>query len=369
MEAPALAARILGRLSGFTLDMTLEVGREVAVLFGPSGAGKTLTLRAIAGLWRPQEGHIALDGEILFHARQGINVPPQKRRVGYVPQGYALFPHLTVEENIAYALAHRPREERRAVVAQMVQAMGLEGLERRRPHQLSGGQQQRVALARALAAQPRILLLDEPFSALDLSLRRELGEEITRVQARWGIPVLMVTHSLEDAFHLSQRVIVMDGGHILQQGPRDEVFYRPRNRRVAQMVAMRNIWPARVVALEGDLALLEWGGRLLQAFRPPHLPLAPGQGVDVCVHPTQVMIRRPEDDFSGRPNVLAGRIVQEAKDPEGYTLTVALTGPGSPQEVYIQLHSHAYFRLGLPHRKEIEMTIKPESVHIMAQEP
>jgi len=367
MEAPALEAHIFRRFPGFCLDVAFQMGREVATIFGPSGAGKTMTLRAIAGLLRPDEGRIVLDGETLFDSARRINVPPQRRRVGYVPQGYALFPHLTVAENIAYALHRWPREERRAVVAQMVEAMGLGGLEGRRPHQLSGGQQQRVALARALAARPRLLLLDEPFSALDQALRRELGEEIARVQARWGIPVLMVTHDLGDAFHLSQRVIVVDGGRVLQQGPREEVFYRPRNRRVAQMVAMRNIWPAKVVALEGDMAVLDWEGRLLHALRPPGLPLAPGQAVDVCVRPTQVMIRRPEDDFSGRPNVLVGRIVREAMDPEGYTLAVALAGP--PQEVYIQLHSHAYFRLGLERRKEIEMAIRPESLHIMPREP
>ncbi|MDT7942939.1 MAG: ABC transporter ATP-binding protein [Dehalococcoidia bacterium] len=368
MAAPALDVHIVHRLPGFKLDVSFQVGRELAALFGPSGAGKTLTLRAIAGLLRPLHGRILLEGQILFDSTAGIDLPPQRRRVGYVPQGYALFPHMTVAQNIAYGLHRLPKREREDMIARMVDLMGLQGLEGRRPHQLSGGQQQRVALARALVAGPRILLLDEPFSALDQALRRELGEEVARLPARLGVPVLLVTHDLSDAFHLAQRVIVMDRGRVLQAGTREEVFYHPRNRRVAQMVLMRNIWQARVVAFDGDMVVLDWQGRLLRALRPPQLILQPGQPVDVCVRPTQVMIRRPEDDFSGRPNVLCGRIVHEAMDPEGYTLTVALAEPPGPQQVYIQLHGHAYLRLGLHLRKDIEMSIRPQDLHLMLQE-
>jgi len=273
---------------------------------------------------------------------------------------------LTVEENIMYPLHHLPRAERRKQAAALMEMTGLRGLEKRKPHQLSGGQQQRVALARALAAKPRILLLDEPFSALDRALRQELGQEIYRLQRQWDIPVIMVTHDFSDAFGLSQRVIVMEQGEVLQEGSREEVFYQPRNRRVAQMVAMGNIWPALVEEVAADFVYLRWHSHRLQANAPKDTHLKPGQKVDACVRPVHVMIRRPEDEFYSRPNLLKGYIISEAMDIDSYTLIVALEGGG---EVLVQLHSHAYFRLGLPHRKEIEISIYPHHIHIIPYEP
>ena len=175
------------RFDAFELDIALAVDDELTILFGPSGSGKSLTLQAIAGTLRPDAGHIRLDGRAVFDSRERLNLAPQQRQVGYVPQHYALFPHLSVGDNIGFGLTRLSRRERLQRVRELVALFGLQDLVRHRPLQLSGGQQQRVALARALAIRPRILLLDEPFAALDVSLRSALREELKQVRARlWG---------------------------------------------------------------------------------------------------------------------------------------------------------------------------------------
>jgi molybdate transport system ATP-binding protein len=174
-------------------------------LVGPSGSGKTLTLRAVAGVFSPEAGRIVLDGEPLFDSERGIDLPPQARRVGYVPQQYALFPHLDVQDNIGFGLRGASTAERRRRVGELLDLVGLAGLERRRPHQLSGGQQQRVALARALIVQPRILLLDEAFSALDSTIREPLRASLLELQQALGFRALLVTHDPADAAIAGQR--------------------------------------------------------------------------------------------------------------------------------------------------------------------
>ena len=179
-----LDIRLRRRWPGFELDVGLRAGQEMTVLFGPSGSGKSLTLQCIAGIVRPDEGRIVVDGRTLFDSAQNVNLPPQARRVGYVPQHYALFPHLTVEQNIAYGLRDLTPTQRSARVREMVTLMALGGLEKRRPRELSGGQQQRVALARALSFRPDVLLLDEPFSSLDSGIRGELRDDRTVRETR-----------------------------------------------------------------------------------------------------------------------------------------------------------------------------------------
>jgi molybdate transport system ATP-binding protein len=186
-------------LDGFTLDVTFATSTPMSALVGPSGSGKTLTLRAVAGVFTPDEGRIVLDGEPLFDSERGIDLPPQARRVGYVPQQYALFPHLSVHENVGFGLRGVSAAERRRRVGELLELVDLTGLEKRRPQQLSGGQQQRVALARALIVQPRILLLDEPFSALDSGIRGPLRTGLLDLQRTLGFRALLVSHDPADA--------------------------------------------------------------------------------------------------------------------------------------------------------------------------
>lgn len=362
-----LEVRLKRSLRGFRLDADFRANCQRVVLFGPSGAGKSLTLKAIAGIFRPHSGRIVVAGTVLYDSSRRISLPPQARRVGYVPQRYALFPHLTVEENIGYGLHRLSREERRARVREVLALTGLQGLESRHPQELSGGQQQRVALARALAFLPRILLLDEPLSALDAPLRIELRNELLALSERTATALLFVTHDLGEAFSLAQHIVVMDQGRVLQQGAKDEVFNRPATRKVAELVGMRNILPARVIAASGSMVKLEWNGLQLEAVTSR--PLHPGQSAEVCIRPTHIMIRRPEDTaFWERPNVLCGTIVEEGITTETYQLYVRVSGVTEESLLRIELPAYTYFRLGLDHRKEIEMSIRPELVHAIPAE-
>jgi molybdate transport system ATP-binding protein len=225
MKPLRLKVNIEKRLANFNLSVQVEVGAEILLLFGPSGAGKTQTLNAIAGLMTPDAGEITLDGTVFFRSvsqgkRPVINLPARKRHVGYVFQQYALFPHLSALENVAYALWRQPNARQRA--DSLLERMRLTELAHRYPHELSGGQQQRVAIARALAMEPRVLLMDEPFSALDSEIRRQLHQDLVRLQAEAQLIVIYVTHNLEDALTVGHRLAVVRNGRIERIGaPRD----------------------------------------------------------------------------------------------------------------------------------------------------
>ncbi|MGH9769412.1 MAG: ABC transporter ATP-binding protein [Blastocatellia bacterium] len=235
MEAPRLIVDIRKRLSAFDLNVRVEVGAEILVLFGPSGAGKTQTLDAIAGLTTPDSGQIILDGITFFQGSGGkpaVNLPTRQRRVGYVFQSYALFPHLTALENVAYSLWRQPRANERALA--LLERMGLAQSAGRYPHELSGGQQQRVAIARALAMEGHVLLMDEPFSALDNPTRKLLHQDLLALQKETKLVVIYVTHSLDDAIAVGHRLAVMREGRIEQIGALEEVLRRPVNQAVAE---------------------------------------------------------------------------------------------------------------------------------------
>ncbi len=202
-------------LPGFALDARFSVPNGVTAVVGPSGAGKTLTLRAIAGLLRPDAGRVACGGRVLFDAAAGVDVPARARRVGYLFQQYALFPHLSVGENVAYGLGGRPRAERAARAAELLALVGMPDAAARRPRELSGGQQQRVALARALAPAPALLLLDEPLAAVDAPLRARLAGELRALHERTGVPMVFVTHDPGEAARVADVVVRMEEGRVV----------------------------------------------------------------------------------------------------------------------------------------------------------
>jgi len=219
-----LSVAVRRRLPAFTLDVAFDAPGGVTALLGPSGAGKTLTLRAIAGLLRPDAGRIAVGGRVLFDADVGVDVPARDRRVGYVFQQYALFPHLSVGENVGYGLHDLSRAERSARVADALALVGLTGYEPRSPRALSGGQQQRVALARALAPAPAVLLLDEPLAALDVPLRRRLAAELRGLHERTGTAMVLVTHDPGEASRVADRVVYVDAGRVTDAPAHDDVY-------------------------------------------------------------------------------------------------------------------------------------------------
>lgn len=237
----SLHVDIRKKLGDFVLETAFDAENAVTGLLGASGCGKSMTLKCIAGVETPDSGCIMLDGETLFDSARGINLKPQQRRVGYLFQQYALFPHLTVERNILTGL-HRERDAaaRQRRLRDIIEMMQLEGLEKLRPAQLSGGQAQRVALARMLVNEPRLLLLDEPFSALDAKIRQQMREELKKIQSDLGITVVFVTHDQEEAMALSHRIVVMNKGKFEQVGTPTEIYDQPKTRHVAGFIGEMN---------------------------------------------------------------------------------------------------------------------------------
>ena len=265
----SLFVEIRKRLGDFVLDARFETDDPVTGLLGASGCGKSMTLKCIAGVETPDEGRIVLDGETLFDSARGINLPPQKRGVGYLFQHYALFPHMTVEKNILCGLhGEKNKAVRRQRLREMIEMLQLEGLEKHRPAELSGGQAQRVALARMLVSRPRLLLLDEPFSALDSHLRDQLQPQFLSLLRSYGRQAVMVTHSRDEAYHLCSRLCVMDGGRILRAGGTKEVFADPGSEPAARLTGCKNIARA-VKAGEYEVDVPEWGIRLTAAKPVP----------------------------------------------------------------------------------------------------
>lgn len=365
-----LQLRVRKRLSSFTLDVDLSVDGGLTVLFGPSGAGKTLTLRAVAGLLTPDSGRIVIDDNLVFDSRRNLNLPPQRRRVGYVMQDYALFPHLTVAENIAFGLSGRPMRGQQQIVDDMLRLVRLEGLGPRRPRQLSGGQQQRVALARVLVTRPRVLLLDEPFAALDTPLRSRLRRDLLDVRQRFDVPILFVTHDLEEAHMLADQMAVYDEGRVLQVGAPREILQQPADRTVARFTGAKNIFSGEVVYAGDDG--LRIATRRATLWTPP-APYPAGAYLDCCVRPEHVTLLRPErrESRSEREVQLSGRIVEEMDHGTHHTLFFRideLAACGEDEDVIdleIELSSHAYRRLGVDDQKEWAVALKQSAVHIL----
>ena len=250
---------------GFHLDVAFETSPGITCLLGASGCGKSMTLRCVAGVEKPDKGRIVLDGRVLFDSDNGINLPPQKRNVGYLFQNYALFPNMTVRQNILCGLHNeKDRRVRERRLAEMLSLMRLTGLEEHKPSQLSGGQAQRAALGRILVSDPKLLMLDEPFSALDGHLRDALKIELRDMLQSFGREVLMVTHSRDEAYNMSSRIAVMDAGRILTMKPTKELFADPESVQAALVTGCKNIAAARKVSAY-EAYVPEWGVTLRTA--------------------------------------------------------------------------------------------------------
>ncbi|MBI5281906.1 MAG: ATP-binding cassette domain-containing protein [Candidatus Solibacter usitatus] len=265
--------------AAFALDIRIRTTAGVTVLFGPSGAGKSLTLDALAGFVRPDDGRILLDDVLLFDAASGVNVSPQKRRCGYVFQSSALFPHMDLRGNLAFAAERMPRLERRRTVSEMIEQFHLAEVAGRKPGELSGGQRQRGSIARALLSKPRLLLLDEPSSGLDNTLREELYRLLAEVRVRYRTPILLVTHDLDEALELGEEMIVMQAGRVAQSGAPVEILQEPASEEIAALLGRFNIFDAEITAMDpaahrSRLRCTLAGGRVFETdgpYFPGHL--------------------------------------------------------------------------------------------------
>jgi len=296
---------------------------ELLALVGPSGSGKSTLLRCLAGLHRPAGGFVRCAGQTWFDAGAGIDTPPQQRRVGFVFQHYALFPHMSALANVTVALGHLPPAARAAKAREWLARVNLDGLEARQPGELSGGQQQRVALARALAREPRVLLLDEPFSAVDQVTRRKLLRQLVQLRRSLDIPIVLVTHDLEEASLLADRMTVLHHGRTLQTAAPAEMLAQPASALVARLTDQPNLFAGKVLRHlpEDGATAFEWLGRTLLA---PHTPaFAPGATICWVVPAAGVVLVR--EDQQTRENTLCARVA-EALSWRGHASVTAHVG-------------------------------------------
>jgi putrescine transport system ATP-binding protein len=298
----------------------LEVGRgELFSILGGSGCGKSTWLRMLAGLLRPDAGRVMIDGEDV------TDVPPHRRPVNMMFQSYALFPHMTVEQNVAYGLEkeRRPRAEIAARVTAVLTLVKLEGERGRRPDQLSGGQQQRAALARALVKEPKVLLLDEPFAALDRKLRVHTRFELVRLQARLGLTFVLVTHDQEEAMAISTRIAVMDGGRVRQVGTPADIYERPASRFVADFIGNVNLFEG-IVARRGRTLALRCAATGTEILAPLTSAVGPdGSRLHLGVRPEHVEIGDVPPG-AGQPNAFEGTLRQVAYQGDAFLYCVEL---------------------------------------------
>jgi molybdate transport system permease protein len=270
-----LEVQIEKKLAEFTLQVAFRATATPLSILGASGAGKSMLLRCIAGLEKPGRGHVSLNDRVLFDSDQRVGIPARDRRIGMLFQHYALFPHRTVAQNIAFGLRDLPRAEQSARTASLVSRTHLAGLEQRYPRELSGGEQQRAALARALAIQPEALLLDEPLSALDTHLRGQVEAQLQETFATFRRPALLVTHNMEEAYRLGEQLLVIARGRVAAFGPKQEIFRRPPSSEVARLTGCKNISRAQGNA-DGTVEALDWACRLRLAQAPTTPPIYVG---------------------------------------------------------------------------------------------
>ena len=340
--------------SGFTLDAELRIPLEqarVTVLFGPSGSGKTTLLRLLAGLDRPDRGRIQFRDQVWFDSDRSISLPPQQRRAGFLFQDYALFPHLTVRQNVVFAARHPDK------ASGWLSRLNLTWLSPRLPREISGGEQQRIALARALAAEPALLLLDEPLSALDAPTRARLRRELRQALLESAVPSIIVTHDRVEAQALGDWMAVIAGGAIRQAGPLEEVFRHPSDVVVAESVGVENVLTGKVVGREAGLAAIQIGTAHLEAADTGETG-----AVFACVRAEEISLAPGTPAASSARNRLAGRI--RAVLSEGAVARVELDC-GFPLVALVTAQSAADLRL--QPGDSVTAVIKATSIHLLSR--
>ena len=349
----------------FTLDAEFTAAPGFTILFGPSGAGKTTLLDCIAGLLAPDAGRIAAGGRVLFDAAGNVNLPPSKRGVGYVFQDLALFPHLTVVQNVEYGLAHLPRRQRQERATNILEVFRIQHLMDRKPKDISGGERQRVALARALVADPSVLLLDEPLAALDAATKSRIVIDLRAWNHLHQIPVLYVTHSREEVFALGERVLVLDRGRILAQGTPHEVLSAPHQETVAQLAGFENIFDAKVEELHANRGTMTCRLATVEASNPvaletPLVRAEVGAPMRVGIRAGDILLAiAPPVGLSAR-NVIPGHIVAlERRD----VIICVRVHCGVEMQVHLTLAARD--ALNLAPGKEVWLVIKTHSCHLM----
>lgn len=348
----------------FLLNVHLRALAGFTILFGASGAGKTTLLNCIAGLADPEAGRISLGGEAVYDSETGQNIPAWKRHVGYVLQDLALFPHLTAEENVEYGLQHLAAAERHARSREMLSAFRIEHLRERRPAQISGGERQRVALARALVTGPRVLLLDEPLVALDRPTRSLIITDLRLWNQHNRIPILFVTHSIEEVFALGSEVIVLDAGKIAAQGLPKDVLHAPQLETVAQLAGFENVFDATVTASHPDRGTMTCRigvGKI--ELETPLVGAAVGTHLRVGIRAGDILLATEAPRGLSARNVLPGAI-RRLEEMAGMVSAIVDCG-GVRFDTHLTLAARDGLELAVG--RSVWVVIKTHSCHLMQE--
>ncbi len=347
----------------FELLVAFSAPPGITILFGPSGAGKTTLLDCIAGLTTPDDGQIAIAQKTIFDSARGMDSSPQARRVGYVFQDLALFPHLSAEENVQYGLASLPADERRRKSAAILESFRIAHLRERKPREISGGERQRVALARALVTDPCVLLLDEPLAGLDSATKSKIIDDLRLWNQAHNIPILYVTHTREEVFALGDRVIALAAGRIIAQGTPHEVMTAPREETIAQLAGYENIFDATVIAVHQDRGTMTC--RLARGKVELETPLVRaevGSALRVGIRAGDILLSTLEPHGLSARNLIPGRMVSLTQRD---VMIVAKVDCGGV-EVEVHLTLAARDSLALRPQQQIWLVVKTYSCHLMA---
>ncbi len=358
-----LAASIRKRLSpAFELDLAFRAGRGVTIVFGASGSGKTTLLQCLSGLLRPDAGRISIGDTVLFDSGSGVDVPARRRRIGYVFQHLALFPHLSIAANLEYGLAHLAPAVRRARMTAVAEAFRIAHTLVRRPADVSGGERQRAALARALVTDPALLLLDEPLSALDHPTQARIIDDLRAWNDAQQIPILYVTHAQREAFALGEHVLVLDQGRLVAEGTPLEVLEAPTHERVAALAGFENFFDAAVVDRRPDAGTMQC--RLAGTSVEIEAPLAahaPGARVRLAVRAGDILLATEEPRGLSARNVLPGRLLSLSR--QGPTI-VACAEAGA--RFVVHLTPTAASALQLAAGRPVWLIIKTHSCRVVS---
>jgi len=361
-DKPALIASLRKQRTGatpFDLAVNLELPSGITILFGASGAGKTTILDCIAGLTTPDSGKVSIDGRVLFDSAQRVNVPVPQRRIGYVFQDLALFPHLTVQANVEYGLQNLESGERRQRVDTILDAFRIARLRERRPRQISGGEAQRVALARSLVTDPALLMLDEPLAGLDAPTKSKIVADLRAWNESRRISVLYVTHSRDEVFALGERVVVLDRGRVLACGTPHEVMTMPRQETIAQLAGFENIFDAQVESAHEDRGTMTCNLGPMQ-LETPLVRAEVGSKLRVGIRAGDILLATQRPEGLSARNILRGKVISlERRD----VIVAARVDCGVEFEVHLTLAARD--ALHLSEGREVWLIVKTHSCHLM----
>lgn len=351
--------------SPIPLDAQLQCDAgELLALVGPSGAGKSTLLRIIAGLMRPQSGVVQCGSDTWLNTEKNISLGAQHRRVGFVFQQYALFPHLTASQNVEQSCRHLPAKRRHERACYWLAKVNLQGLENRRPNALSGGQQQRVGLARALAREPAVLLLDEPFSAVDRATRERLYRELSILRAELSIPTVLVTHDLDEAVVLADKLCMLSHGTTLQSGSVESVISQPVSVLVSRLVGFKNVFRGTVINENNNGGgVIEWRGYQLQVDRLNGFKQ--GQAIHWCIPQSQIVMHRRDRPSRGeRENPLMGTVTELLSMGDNKLVAAQLGQAGRPP-VYFSVPKHVADRNEVALGQQLSFSLLAANIHLM----